>query len=180
MSVQQWVTPSDVAHVAEVRRRLVAFAREHGVQGAVLTDLALAVAEMVANVALHGNATDAITVDADIRDDKVTVVVRGAGVGLSPNVDGPAIRMGMVIVAALTDELQVTPTLDGGREVSMTFRRTVRRASEDDPLGVGSSMHATVRGTLAGASVTHGPYLGRIGCEAAEQPDSGVPVVTED
>jgi anti-sigma regulatory factor (Ser/Thr protein kinase) len=98
--------------------------------------LALAVAEMVANVALHGNATHEITVHADIGDDEVTVVVCGAGVGLTSNVDGPAIRMGMVIVAALTDELQVTPTLDGGREVSMTFRRTARIASADNPLGV--------------------------------------------
>jgi anti-sigma regulatory factor (Ser/Thr protein kinase) len=134
MSVQQWVTPSDVAHVGEVRRGLVAFAGEHGVEGAVLTDLALAVAEIVANVALHGSATDAITVDADIRDEKVTVVVRGAGVGLTPNVDGPAVRMGMLIVAALTDELHVVPKLDGGREVSMMFRRNARRASADDPL----------------------------------------------
>jgi anti-sigma regulatory factor (Ser/Thr protein kinase) len=134
MSVQQWVTPSDVTHVGDVRRGLVAFAGEHGVEGAALTDLALAVAEMVANVALHGNATDALTVDADIRDDKMTVVVRGAGVGLTPNVDGPATRMGMVIVAALTDELHVGPTPDGGREVSMTFRRTARTASADDPL----------------------------------------------
>jgi anti-sigma regulatory factor (Ser/Thr protein kinase) len=134
MSVQQWVTPSDVAHVGEVRRGLVAFAGEHGVDGAVLTDLALAVAEIVANVALHGSATDAITVDADIRDEKVTVVVRGAGVGLTPNVDGPAIRMGMLIVAALTDELHVVPKRNGGREVSMTFRRNAQRASADDPL----------------------------------------------
>jgi anti-sigma regulatory factor (Ser/Thr protein kinase) len=134
MAVQHWVTPSDVTHVGEIRRALVAFAGEHGVEGAVLTDLALAVAEMVANVALHGNATDALTVDADIRDDKVTVVVSGAGVGLAPNVDGPAIRMGMVIVAALADELRVRPTQEGGREISMTFRRTARIAS-DEPLG---------------------------------------------
>ena len=123
-----------MAHVGEVRRGLVAFAGEHVVEGAALTDLALAVAEMVANVALHGSATDAMTVDADIRDEKVTVVVRGAGVGLTPNVDGPATRMGMLIVAALTDELHVGPKLDGGREVSMTFRRTARGASADDPL----------------------------------------------
>ena len=135
MSVQQWVTTSDVAHVGEVRRELVAFAGEHGVEGAVLTDLALAVAEMVANVALHGDATDEITVDADVRDDWVTVVVRGAGVGLTPHVDGPAIRMGMVIVAALTDDVRVGPTRNGGREVSMTFRRTPRTPPADAPLG---------------------------------------------
>jgi anti-sigma regulatory factor (Ser/Thr protein kinase) len=135
MSVQRWVTTSDVAHVAGVRRELVAFAGDNGVEGAVLTDLALAVAEMVANVALHGDPTDEITVDADIGDDEVTVVVRGAGVGLTPHVDGPAIRMGMVIVAALADDVRVGPTLDGGREVSMTFRRTARTAAADDPLG---------------------------------------------
>jgi nitrate/nitrite-specific signal transduction histidine kinase len=90
---------------------------------------------MVANVALHGNATDALTVDADVRDDEVTVVVRGAGVGLTPHVDGPAIHIGMVIVAALTDELHVGPTPDGGREVSMTLQRTARTAPADDPLG---------------------------------------------
>jgi anti-sigma regulatory factor (Ser/Thr protein kinase) len=135
MAVQHWVTPSDLTHVGELRRGVVAFAGEHGVEGAVLTDLALAVAEMAANVALHGNATDPLTVDADIRDDEVTVVVRGAGVGLTPNVDGPAIRMGMVIAAALTDELHVTPTPDGGREVSMTFQRTARTAPADDTPG---------------------------------------------
>jgi hypothetical protein len=35
---------------------------------------------------------------------------------------------------------------------------------------------ATSIRTLAGATVTHGPYLGRIGSAAAEEPDSGVPV----
>jgi len=134
MPVQQWVTTSDVAHVAEVRRELVAFAGQHGVEGAVLTDLALAVGEMVANVALHSGATDRTTVDADIRDDKVTVVVRGAGVGLTPHVDGAAIRLGMVIVAALTEHVRVGPTRDGGREVAMTFRRTPRTATADAPL----------------------------------------------
>ncbi|HEX2104596.1 MAG TPA: ATP-binding protein [Solirubrobacteraceae bacterium] len=108
--VQQWVTTSELAHVGHVRRELVAFAREHGVEGAVLTDLALAVGEMVANVALHGDATDKITVDGDIGDDEVTVVVRGAGVGLTPHIDGPAIRMGMVILAALADDVRVGPT----------------------------------------------------------------------
>jgi hypothetical protein len=39
-----------------------------------------------------------------------------------------------VIVAALTDELHIGPTLDGCREVSMTFRGSEYTVG-DDPFG---------------------------------------------
>jgi anti-sigma regulatory factor (Ser/Thr protein kinase) len=127
MSVQQWVTTSDVTHVGEVRRAVLAFIGEHGVPHAVLTDLGIAVSEMVTNAMLHGDGADTLTVAVDVGDDAVTVVVRGAGVGMASPADGPATRMGMVIVAALADDVRVGPTDDGSREVSMTFPRGPRR-----------------------------------------------------
>jgi anti-sigma regulatory factor (Ser/Thr protein kinase) len=126
MTVQQWATTSHVTHVGEVRRAVVAFAGEHGVPDAVLTDLGIAVSEMVTNAMLHGDAADTLTVAIDVDDDAVTVAVRGAGVGMASPADGSATRMGIVIVAALADDVRVGPTDDGRREVAMTFQRKAR------------------------------------------------------
>ena len=126
MTVQRWVTTPESTHVGEMRRAVVAFIGEHGVAGAVLTDLGIAVSEMVTNAVLHGDAADPLTVGVEIGDDVVTIVVRGAGFSLSPDTDGPATRKGMIMAAALADGLRVGPADDGGREVSMTFRRIPR------------------------------------------------------
>ena len=126
MAVQQWVTTSDVTRVGGVRRSVVAFAGEHGVPDAVLTDLGIALSEIVTNAMLHGDAADTLTGAVDVADDAVTVAVRGAGVGMASPADGPATRMGIVIVAALADGVRVGPTDDASREVSMTFQRRAR------------------------------------------------------
>jgi hypothetical protein len=50
-----------------------------------------------------------------------SVTVRGAGAGLSPELNGAAAHLGMVIVAAVAYDVRVAHTEDGGREVSMTL-----------------------------------------------------------
>ena len=131
MSVQHWAAPSSIEDVPRLRRGVVAFAAAHGMAPGPLADLSIAVSEILANVARHGRAdreSDRLDVRVEI-DDDVVVVIRGAGVGLSQRVNGPAARLGLITVASLARNLRVTPTAEGGREVSMTFPRAIAPAA---------------------------------------------------
>jgi hypothetical protein len=121
VSVQHWEVASDVANVAAIRRGVVAYAAEHGVRGGVLADVALAVSEVLTNVALHGGAADTLTTTAELVDGDFVVAIRGAGFGVAHDVDGPAVRLGMVIAAALTGSLRVASADRARREISMRF-----------------------------------------------------------
>jgi len=100
---------------------VVDYAAKHGVGDAVLADLAIAVSEVLTNVALHGRPVDPVTTTAELADGELVVVVDGAGFGLSTQVDAPAVRLGMVVAAALTGNIRVCPAAGGGREIWMSF-----------------------------------------------------------
>src|SRR4051794_11011470 len=120
--VQHLVATSEVRGVGALGRHVLAYAAEHGVPAAALSDLAIVASEICANVALHGQAGDDVTVSTQVSDGRVKLVVTGAGFGLSAGVDGPATRIGMVLVAARAHDLSVCETPDGGRAVSITLR----------------------------------------------------------
>jgi anti-sigma regulatory factor (Ser/Thr protein kinase) len=123
VTVQRWIIGSSVENVAALRRRVTAFAAQNGAAEDVRDAVAIAVGELVTNVVLHGHRGDQVPVVADARDDDILVTVSGAGFGLSEKVNGPAARLGMMLVAALTDDIQVAAAEGGGHEISMTFRR---------------------------------------------------------
>jgi len=121
VSVEHWEAVSDVANVAAIRRGVVAYAAEQGVRDDVLADVALAVSEVLTNVVLHGGAADTVITTAELVDGEFVVAVRGAGFGLSHDVNGPAVRLGMVIAAALAGNLRVASSDRAGRHISMRF-----------------------------------------------------------
>jgi anti-sigma regulatory factor (Ser/Thr protein kinase) len=129
LPVQRWVTSTDVTHAGAVRRQVVAYAAEHGVADAVLRDLSIAVAELVTNVLRHDTSERDASISIDVREDCVTVTVRGAGARLSPDLNGAAAHRGMVIVAAVAHDVRVAHTEDGGRELSMTLLRDIEASS---------------------------------------------------
>jgi anti-sigma regulatory factor (Ser/Thr protein kinase) len=104
VSVEHWEAVSDVANVAAIRR-----------------GVALAVSEVLTNVVLHGGAADTVITTAELVDGDFVVAVRGAGFGLSHDVNGPAVRLGMVIAAALAGNLRVASSDRAGRHISMRF-----------------------------------------------------------
>ena len=125
VAVREWTTKSEVQCVAPLRRDVVAFAAEHGVEEIVLPDLALAVSEVLGNIAAHDRANGSATpvrLTMDIADDHVVVRVEGSGLA-PPEVqhDGP--RLGLVVVAFLARSVSVDPRNDGGTTVSMVFDR---------------------------------------------------------
>lgn len=143
MPVQRWITTSSVEQVPALRRGVVAFAQRHGMASQLTPDLAIAVSEILTNVALHGDPGDLLTVEVDVEDD-VVVVVRGAGVGLSPRANGPAARTGLILVASLARSVRVGPADGGGREVSLTFPRSVAACGAEGPGGRASGARAAV------------------------------------
>src|SRR5215210_5408813 len=120
LSAERWVTESDVGRVASVRRAVAAYAARNGAAGVLLADVAIAVSEVLTSAALHGGPADAITTTAEVRDGELVVIVRGAGVGLTSDADTPAVRMGMLVAAALAREIRFAPAADAGREVCLS------------------------------------------------------------
>ncbi|HEX7298691.1 MAG TPA: ATP-binding protein [Solirubrobacteraceae bacterium] len=103
------------AAVPGVRRAVVDFAELHGVGYA--PDVALAVSEAVTNVVLHGyrdGAAGDVRVVACAEPDRLVVVVRDYGCGMSPHPDSPGLGLGLSVIGRLTTEMHIERPDDGG------------------------------------------------------------------
>ena len=122
----QWTVDAVPEQIGEVRRAVVACAHELGTPEPPLTDLQLVVSEAITNAVLHAYregrpGTIDVSVATDPARDRVVVRVRDHGVGMSPREDSPGAGMGLPLIAAITDEFEVTAPADGGTEVVMSF-----------------------------------------------------------
>jgi Anti-sigma regulatory factor (Ser/Thr protein kinase) len=117
--------PSRAESVTVVRQALSAFADIDGWDPTFLTDLKIAVSEACANVVMHAYPnTDGpmrITIERDA--DRLVVLVADHGVGMTPRVDSPGagLGLGLPLIAAISDEVQVRSPNEGPTEVRMTF-----------------------------------------------------------
>src|SRR6478752_9958702 len=118
--------PARPENVSVIRHVLGAFAEALRLPDDLVEDLRLAVTEACTNVVRHAYAPDAPgPVEVSIRpeDDVVSVVVadRGRGIGTSSDTSGPG--LGLPLIAAIADEVDLQPVPGGGSRVSMTFSR---------------------------------------------------------
>jgi serine/threonine-protein kinase RsbW/stage II sporulation protein AB (anti-sigma F factor) len=114
--------PASPATVPHVRRALMRFASAHGVPEA--SDIGLAVTEAVTNAILHayrGGESGEMRVVACAEPDRLVVVVRDYGCGMSPRPDSPGLGMGLSIIGRLADELNIECPADGGTRLRMHF-----------------------------------------------------------
>lgn len=94
-----------------------------------IAEVVLAVTEACANVVVHayphedGDLEVAAALDADV----VEVHVRDHGRGITPQVDSPGLRVGLPVIAAIADSIELGKAKGSGTEVRMTF--TVREAA---------------------------------------------------
>jgi stage II sporulation protein AB (anti-sigma F factor) len=111
------------AAVPGVRRAVVDFAELHGVGYG--PDVALAVSEAITNAVLHGyrdGATGDVRVVACAEPDRLVVVVRDYGCGMSPHPDSPGLGLGLSVIGRLTTEMNIErPDNDGGTRLRMHF-----------------------------------------------------------
>ena len=116
-------TQATPAAVPGVRRAVVDFAELHGI--GVPPDVALAVSEAVTNAVLHAyrdGASGPMRVVACAEPDRLVVVVRDYGCGMSPHPDSPWLGLGLSVIGRLATEVNIErPDDGGGTRLRMSF-----------------------------------------------------------
>jgi serine/threonine-protein kinase RsbW len=118
--------PARPENVAVIRHVLGAFAEALRLPDGLVEDLRLAVTEACTNVVRHAYAPDAPgSVEIWLRpeDDVLNVVVadHGRGIGTSSDTTGPG--LGLPLIAAIADDVELQPVPGGGSRVAMSFAR---------------------------------------------------------
>jgi serine/threonine-protein kinase RsbW len=118
--------PARAENVAVIRHVLGAFAEALRLPDALVEDLRLAVTEACTNAVRHAYEPDMpgpVEVLIRPRGDVVRVVVadRGRGIGTSADISGPG--LGLPLIAAIADDVDLQAQPGGGSRVAMTFAR---------------------------------------------------------
>jgi anti-sigma regulatory factor (Ser/Thr protein kinase) len=121
------VLPNRPENVALVRQALGALAASVGMQESLLADMKTAVSEACNNVVLHAYDDGVGPLEVHVRPDthEVEVVVRDHGTGIQPREPEPEAAMqgvGLSLIQALTEKVEVVGGAEQGTEVRMSFR----------------------------------------------------------
>jgi serine/threonine-protein kinase RsbW len=118
--------PARPENVAVVRHVLGALGEALDLPRAVTDDMRLAVTEACTNVVRHAYAGDDGTIDVVVRPKgselEVVVADAGRGIGPSPDTSGPG--LGLPLIAALADSLEIERSGNAGSRLSMSFVRS--------------------------------------------------------
>jgi serine/threonine-protein kinase RsbW len=117
--------PARPENVAVIRHVLGALADALALPPALIDDVRLAVTEACTNVVRHAYESEG-TIDVVVRPrgDALEVVVadEGRGIGPSPDTAGPG--LGLPLIAALTDTLEIERDRGSGSRLVMRFLRS--------------------------------------------------------
>src|SRR5215831_12507355 len=102
--------PARAENIAIVRHALGGFAEAFAVPESKLADIRLAVTEACANVVVHAypnGEEGAMEVLASMEDGEMVVRVRDWGSGIRPRPDSPGLGLGLSLIAALAETVQL-------------------------------------------------------------------------
>ena len=121
--------PAQPENVSVIRHVLGAFAEALRLPDELVEDLRLAVTEACTNVVRHAyppNETGPVEITIQPTEEQVSVIVsdHGRGIGTSSDTTGPG--LGLPLIAAIADEVDLQPVPGGGSRVAMTFSRRSR------------------------------------------------------
>jgi serine/threonine-protein kinase RsbW len=111
-------------NIAIVRHALGGLGEAYAVPEPKLSDIRLAVTEACANVVVHAypdGHDGPMEVLASMDNDALTVLVRDWGRGIGPRSDSPGLGLGLSLIAALAETVQLGHHSDTHTEVRMTF-----------------------------------------------------------
>ena len=115
--------PADPQNVALVRRLLEYVGDTLGMPDRVVDDVRLAVTEACTNVVRHAYEEGEGTIDVVVRPRaegfEVVISDEGRGMGTSPDSEGPG--LGLPLISALADSVELGPGRHGGSRLAMTF-----------------------------------------------------------
>jgi serine/threonine-protein kinase RsbW len=124
--------PARPENVAVIRHLLGAFAEALRMPPAVVDDMRLAVTEACTNVVRHAyreDETGPIELVIKPHGDRLEMIIsdRGRGPGPSPDVAGPG--LGLPLIAALADSVDMQHAPGRGSRLAMSFVRPARRGA---------------------------------------------------
>ncbi|MEX2106436.1 MAG: ATP-binding protein [Solirubrobacterales bacterium] len=116
--------PARAENVSVVRHALAGLADRIGMDELGIGDLKTVVTEACMNVVVHAYPTDhpgPLEVEAFPEASGLTVVVRDYGMGIQPrpDVDRPSLRIGLTLIAALSQSFEIKGGVDRGTEIRM-------------------------------------------------------------
>lgn len=94
-------------------------------QTSLLDDMRIAVTEACANVVMHaypGRDDGVLRVTGEVDGSRLSINVRDDGRGIRPRPDSPGLGIGLPLIVALTEELEIATSSRGWNNVRMTFR----------------------------------------------------------
>jgi len=116
--------PARPENVAVIRHVLGAFAEALQLPPDLIEDMRLAVTEACTNVVRHAYHGEPGPIDVTIRPngDQLELIVsdQGAGIGPSPDLAGPG--LGLPLIAALADHVEIEHAPSRGSRLAMSFR----------------------------------------------------------
>jgi serine/threonine-protein kinase RsbW len=118
--------PARPENVAVVRHVLGALAEALRLPDPVIEDMRLAVTEACTNVVRHAYEGGDGTIDVIVRPmgEELEVVVADAGRGIGPSPDTAGPGLGLPLIAALTNHLEIERRRDHGSRLTMRFLRS--------------------------------------------------------
>lgn len=119
--------PARAENIAIVRHALGGFGEAFDVSDEKLSDIRLAVTEACANVVVHAypeGEEGVMRISATVLDEELQVLVCDWGQGIRPRPDSPGLGLGLSLIAALSETVQLGHDTADHTEVRMTFTLT--------------------------------------------------------
>jgi serine/threonine-protein kinase RsbW len=148
--------PARAENIAIVRHALGGLGEVFGISERKLSDIRLAVTEACSNAVVHAypkGSPGLMEVSTTMVGDELSVMVRDWGAGIRPRPDSPGLGLGLSLMAALAEAVQLGHDTGEHTEVRMTFALSDECSREDtyEDLGLRTTaLDAAVQASAVG------------------------------
>jgi serine/threonine-protein kinase RsbW len=121
--------PADTGAPSVARKAVKDFLRGRGADPGALSDVLLAVSEVVTNCVVHGYREQPggrVAIEAQHSGSRLMLSVADRGGGMAPRTDSPGLGLGLPLVGRVAKRVDITAQDGGGTLVRMCF--DLRRA----------------------------------------------------
>jgi serine/threonine-protein kinase RsbW len=170
------VVPAKPENLAVIRQAVAGLAEAVGFDDAAISDIKTIVTEAGMNAVVHAYAEGEgpLEVTAEPVDDGLEIAVRDRGEGFQPrpaDPDSPGLRLGLPLIAALSDGFQIHGARGKGTEIRM--RVNLEHPREED---IAADLTEPAAGTVMSIAAGHlvRPVLARVISALAARADFSI------